>query len=501
MPEGQQKSILCGILLPFLFFRTYMGEPQGKKVIENRKSQWTGVENQAPDPKLEIFKPGNTEKITYSADLNAGAYSKLLSYAFSEAADDLEGSFSFSVENDEVRQDGKTVFDIIPIRSVVKIYEGDLEKPVFVGIIRRRRMGAVMTSQGVKRTITFAGKSIISCVAEYAVSLDVRIQGVQDAVSKTKSLAEKLAHDGVTIKEFMKASWEHFKEVSETAGISTAGIAAIIDNFIGSFDEFVTVSGENQALFYNIATPFYNESNNFIADIWRHILPKPVYEISSYCGGGGPKIIARQVPFSGPDWKNLNAYLISPVSLVSYDLNQSDEDVYTAFMSYVIGSARDRNFYMAVNNTGNDDIAVHDRAKQKIYGFKPLEISFSGYDRQGNTRNKDADSLKEALKKLNELASYWYSRLDEMYSGTITICTDFNNPETNPRAGHRAKFMGGEFYIERADHAWNFGGAPTIRLSVSRGMVYGDDGKMKGGEAGIIKNVGGRFRELEEDNA
>jgi hypothetical protein len=477
---------------------------------ENSKDQWTGVEYQVPAPKLEIFKPGNLNKnspdITYTADLKAGKYSKLLGYAFSEAVDDLEGAFSFTVENDEAGQDGKTVFDIIPIRSVVKIYEGDPERPVFVGILRRRRTGAAMTAQGVKRTITFTGKSITSCIAEYAVSLDVRIQGTGDAVSNTKTLTHELATDGIAIKDFMQKTWEHFKEVSETAGIATTGIAAIIEAFLGNFDEFVTVSGKNQNLFYNIATPFYNESNNYIAEVWRHILPKPVYEIFSYCDDGAPKIMARQVPFGGPkgkgggDWINLNSYLIRPVSLISYDLNQSDEEIYTTFMSYVVGSARDRSFYMGVHQSGDDVIVVHDLEKQKIYGFKPLEISFTAYDRQGITENKDAGSLKAALKELNELAAYWYSRLDEMYSGTITVCTDFNNPKTNPRAGHRAKFMGGEFYINRADHAWNFGGTPTIRLSVSRGMIYDGGGEMVSGEAGTVRNVGRRFRELEENN-
>jgi hypothetical protein len=303
----------------------------------------------------------------------------------------------------------------------------------------------------------------------------------------------------------MKISWEHFKEVSETAGISTKGIAKIIESFIGAFDELVTVSGKNQNFFYNMAFPFYNESNNLIADVWRNILPNPVYEIFSYCDKGAPKIMARQVPFGGPDggndWKDLNLYIISPISLVSYELDQSDEEVYTTFMSYIIGSARDRSFYMAVNQPGKDDLAVHDGEKQKIHGFKPLELSFRGYDRQGNTGNKDAEPLHEALKKLNELAAYWYSRLDDMYSGTITICTDFNNPDTNPRAGHRAKFMGGEFYITKADHAWNFGGTPTIKLSVSRGLIYDDGGKIVSGDAGVIKNVGRRFRELEEDNS
>ncbi|MDR0387036.1 MAG: hypothetical protein LBH57_03275, partial [Treponema sp.] len=444
--------------------------------------------------------------ITYSADLKAGYRSKLLGYSFSESVDDLEGSFSFTVENEEVDEDGRTVFDIVPIRSIIKIYEGDLERPAFVGIVRRRRLGMSMTSQGVKRSITFIGKSIISCIAEYTISLDVKIQGVSDAISRTKSLEDRLAHDGLTIKDFMKESWNHFKEVSENAGISTGGIADIINKFIGDGDpeKFIEVSGKEQELRYNIATIFYNEANNVISDIWRGMLPQPVYEFFSRCDEGKPKIIARQVPYGDPengcyDWRQLPIYRISPISLTAYDLEQNDEEVYTAFASYVIGSGMSREFYMAVNQTGNDSTVKYDTEKQRIYGFKPLEINFIGYDRQGNTNNEGTDSLTKAVKKLNELAAYWYSRLDDMYSGSATICTDFNEPETNPRAGCRAKFLGGEFYITKTDHAWNYGGTPTIKLTLSRGMMYDKDGKMRPGEEGVIKKVGGRFRELETE--
>jgi hypothetical protein len=78
------------------------------------KDKWTGFEHQTPAPKLEIFLTKNySEKadISYTADISAGAYSKLLGYTFSESVDDLEGAFSFTVENDDVGYDGKTVFD------------------------------------------------------------------------------------------------------------------------------------------------------------------------------------------------------------------------------------------------------------------------------------------------------------------------------------------------------------------------------------------------------
>ena len=489
-------------------------EPEEEEKLtadEIHKSRWMGVEYQAPDPKLEIFTNGDPDNpdITYSADPKAGAYAKLLGYAFSESVDDLEGSFSFTVENEEADKKRKTtVFDIIPIRSIVKIYEGDPERPAFVGIIRRRHIGMSMTQQGPKRTITFSGKSIISCVAEYTVSLDVRIQGVADAMTKTKELENELAKDNITIADFIGITWRYFQKIStEANGASNTAIAEVIAKFIGEVGDFVTVFGKEQSIRYNIATVFFNQSNNSIADVWRNILPKPVYELFSYCdkADGKPKIMVRQVPYGDPengndDWSKIDIYLISPISLTAYDLDQSDEEVYTAFASYIIGSAKSREFYMAVNQTGNDTLVRYNTEKVSIYGFRPLEMSFNGYDRQGNTRNKKIDTLNEAIRNLNERAAYWYSRLDDMYSGSLTICTDFNNPKTNPRIGCRAKFMGAEFYINKTDHSWNYGGTPTIRLTLSRGMVYDENGKIRPGEDGIIKNAGRRFRELEMEN-
>jgi len=476
-----------------------------------KKSKWDGTEYQAPFPKLEIFTASDTidpqnPDIVYSAD---GKYFKLLSYSFTESVVDLEGSFSFNIENEEAAPDGLTVFDLIPNRSVVKIYEGDLDKAVFVGIIRSRKLGASMTSHGIKRTITFSGKSVISYITEYTLSLDARIPDILEGMSKTKELTDELTknEEPLAIKEFMKITWEHFKKVSAAAKIETTGIADVINKFIGKDgiddpEKYIEVTGKEQQLRYDVAVAFYKDTNNVIADVWRNILPDRVYELFSRCDDGEPKIIARQVPFGDPDsgnydWSELPIYLISPVSLTAYDLEQSDEEVYTAFYSCVIGSARDRNFYRGTNQSGPDSLVRHDTKKQEIYGFKPLEIDFNGYDKAGNTRNANIDPLTKAVQALNKRAEYWYSRLDDMYSGSITICTDFNEPRTNPRVGCRAKFMGAEFYIKKGEHSWAYGGTPTIKLTVSRGMMYNEQGRMYDGEAGVIKNLGRRYMELE----
>jgi hypothetical protein len=146
-----------------------------------------------------------------------------------------------------------------------------------------------------------------------------------------------------------------------------------------------------------------------------------------------------------------------------------------------------------VNQTGDDDIAIRDKAKIAIYGFKPLEISYRGYNRQGNEKGKEIDPLKQAFKALNKKAQFWYSRLDEMYSGTITVITDFIEPETNPRAGFRAGFLGGEFYITKTEHRWQYGGTPTITLTLTRGMHY-----KNGDYAGPLEDIGTMYKELDE---
>jgi hypothetical protein len=269
-------------------------------------------------------------------------------------------------------------------------------------------------------------------------------------------------------------------------------------------DNFIDVTGSRQELQYNIAAVFYNAQNNYIADVWRNILPKETYEIFSYCEKKGePKIKVRMVPFGDPesnvnDWANLDIYIISPINLIAYDLEQNDENVYTYFASYIIGSPRERGFYLAAAQLTHPDARImFDPNKVGIYGFKPLEINYMGYDRS-RVENVDENSTATAIQRLNKLAAYWYSRNEEMYSGSITLITDFVDPDTNPRVGCRAAFLGGEFYINKTENSWTYGSAPTIKLSVTRGLVY-ENGLIKNYPEGVIQDIGGNYKELDEN--
>jgi hypothetical protein len=263
----------------------------------------------------------------------------------------------------------------------------------------------------------------------------------------------------------------------------------IIDNedFIG--EDFIKVTGRETSLQYPVATMFYNQTNNYITDVWRNILPGPAYELFTCFDveKKKPVIVARQTPYGDPDngnydWRDLDLYGIDPLSLIGYDMEQSDEDVYTAFNSYVVGSPKSKEFYQVVSDTVDTTIMVN-KDKSAIYGFRLLSISFMGFDRRGNEDDaeKRKNELNEALSKLNRKTEYWFSRLDEMYAGTITLVTGFENKDLrrNPRAGCRVGFLGGEFYVEKSEHSWSYGRSPVNRLTVSRGMVYDANGKIE----------------------
>jgi hypothetical protein len=272
-------------------------------------------------------------------------------------------------------------------------------------------------------------------------------------------------------------------------------------------ENFIKVIGTETKIKYPIASMFFNQSNNFITDVWRNLLPQPVYELFTRFDEteGKPFIFVRHVPFgnasSGQDWLDLDLYEISPTSLIGYELDRSDEEVYTAYNAYIIGSPRSNEFYM--NSAAASDTMEKDTDKCALYGFKLLNISFLGYDRSQGTAEA-AGKTAETLKDLSQKAKYWFSRLDEMYSGTVTLTVNFKREKqsdgtirsTNPRAGCRLGFLGGQFYITKTEHSWNYGGTPTNRLTVSRGMIYDKEtGKIQG----EISNIGKLYGEIREE--
>jgi hypothetical protein len=222
-------------------------------------------------------------------------------------------------------------------------------------------------------------------------------------------------------------------------------------------------------------------------DIVSGIIPFPVYEKFAFIDEKGKtKIKIREVPFdcSGDglgfsSWDKLEKDMteLDPAIVKGIDLDVSDDEVYTAFFSYVIGSPieQDKALRLAAQTGGfgNEKVEIYNK-KAAIYGYSPLTVNFNGYGTKEKTASDPEKS--SAYDKLNKRLMNWYGHLEEMLKGTITIATIVNKEESKdekmPMCGEIVSFLGGEFYVNEVEHTWNFGGNPETKLTVSRGGNY-----------------------------
>ena len=79
-----------------------------------------------------------------------------------------------------------------------------------------------------------------------------------------------------------------------------------------------------------------------------------------------------------------------------------------------------------------------------------------------------------------------YSKLDEMYSGNISLVRVAGY--SIPQIGERIKLRQMEFYVEEEKHVWQYGRPITIRYSISRGGTY-SNGKFSRGEVRHIMEM------------
>jgi hypothetical protein len=194
-------------------------------------------------------------------------------------------------------------------------------------------------------------------------------------------------------------------------------------------------------------------------------------------------------------WTDLKILDIDPLRLTSYDIEQSNEEVYTAYYSYLEGSVLSQEAYVTISqlSKAGDQTLCVDMGKLALYGYRPLEVNFRGYSRRDpSTGSDDNSNVLDSFRALNERLKEWFRNLDLMYSGSITICTDFVNPNRNPRAGERIGFLGGEFYVRGVQHAWAYGGTPTITCTLNRGAKYSESGEY----IGELENVGKTLIEI-----
>ena len=463
-------------------------------LINGKKESYSRYIAQAPQPIVRIidFKPktgieilvvefrkSNTTHI-YQAEEEQNV---LQGYSFKFSTNDTDGSFSLTLHPGN---SSNPYFDEIKPLQIVKIYEdgNDDKVPDFVGVINRKKFVA---QPGSGLRISVIGKSVASLISRFKISLDLNAMSLTNQLVEqnalNKDLTAELAKEAQTVSSVLKAIWKHAVNMStKYLQLSNSGMEKYISNYLGS--NFFDIQ-EGLKINYPIASVFNGQNTVQFWDIVSGIIPFPVYEKFAIIDEKGKtKIKVREVPFdcSGDglgysSWDKLekNKIEIDPAIVKGFDFDVSDDEVYTAFFSYIMGSPieQDKALRLAAQTDGygKNELALY-KAKAEMYGYSPLTVQFNGYGKTETEYTGDS----ETLKKLNERLQAWYGHLEEMLKGTITISTIVNKEESKdektPMCGEIVSFLGGEFYVNEVEHTWNFGGNPETKLTVSRGGNY-----------------------------
>jgi hypothetical protein len=379
--------------------------------------------------------------------------------------------------------------------DVITISEGGDDKLDFIGVVTTISVGAMSTN--LKKQVTVSGKSIEFLFQYLNISLDLKASiSFNNAAANTSikvALSNGNGKTSMSIKDIAIKCYNNFKEqTGKYAGVSNTLIMKIIDNWYGSDASNFIDADEDNFLFPISSNMFEGDKVTFI-DFLRKLLPQPVYEIFGYIDEfNNPKIRIRKVPFG----KEFYPVKINSALITNFTLTKSCEEMYTAFMPYIEGSSMSPDFYMNVKLAQGEVLGYAKNGvnanKIKVYGFQLLSCSFVGYS------NKDEKGIsKKALTDLTNEMKDWYTNLDEMLSGDLTVVNYLKNRKRSSNLieskkseaetkiteeinfslaganiGNWLSFSGGSFYIQGESHNWSYGDNPTINFTLGRGGDY-----------------------------
>lgn len=453
---------------------------------------------QRPCPRIEIYDPDTGQKAKSQTGENlvfeAGKNTNLLSYSFTLSVNDISGSFSATFYPDYMDKNGEpfSLFDDFKKLQIIKIFEGNnraSEKPVFVGVIKSKKYVAQASDGGGYRRISINGTAITGLVSQFYINLDAAACAMTDNLRTQADLYKKLTINGAkekNVKKIIKAVWDCFLEISGQLG--TPKIAEYLNTFIGDTEKIFDVDSKAE-FFYPLGCIFKGQTTQDFFSLIDEIIPSPVYEKFSFVDSDGTmRIKIRHVPFSKEKWRELSVdgVVIRPEILQSFDLTESDDEVYTAFYAYLNGYPVDEQKSLMISTVfekAGVDKALKDSDKFKIYGYRPLIAHFIGYGvPDGEEDSETTGRMEEMSKNLKE----WYENLPDMLKGTLTLPMVFEGETATNRIqpGDVVSFLNGEFYVEGVTHDWNYGQVGTVNLSVSRGGTY-----REGAFSGKIKDL------------
>jgi hypothetical protein len=422
------------------------------------------------------------------ADYNAFS-DALLSYSYSESRKDVDSPFNLSITPEE-DLNGLTWLDKIATFDLVYIEE--FGKVRYCGIIHRLQYSAKMGQDGAARTIMVSGNGFGELLKTFQLVLDNKLFLIEpgSAVS-TKAKAEFVTKTDQSIESALNFYYDNFIEIISKFDEKQSVVKLLIEAKIDR-----SRLGDSGKSILPMVTSMYQTGVNTIWDMWKKVVPDPLYELFGYWDTEEQKyvLIARQNPFptkdDGSAWTALKSYKINPIILTSYNVEADDTNVSTYFFATASSMGITSNRSLVVDNYKN----THELGKEKWkkYGYRPMNVELSFLKRD----ETDTGAISGSLNEIAKLLHAWYGRNDEFVSGTISIISYDEKREglEYPVIGCRLEFLGGEFYIDEIQHQWTYGASPVSEIKVSRGYVYNEDGIY----LGPIKNLGKKLKEFVE---
>jgi len=444
-----------------------------------------------PKFNIEIVRPDYNSK-TYSTNLVVNFVSSeitkddksstaLISYTFSESLDPISSDFSLNIIA-EKDSNGRTWIDKIFDMDLVFISEFDVIR--YVGYIKQRSYAADISSDGSpERRITIQGGSLGSLLNSFKIVLDQALYvGNSTANTASTALMSMLSSEwqpGGKFSGMIKSIANSFLELTlKFSNSNSTGVKGVIDKLVDLHsaipDKFVVQ--------YPMSLSLYQRGENSIWDLLSNIAHPPVNELFGRWNSDRSvyELIFRQAPFEPADWKQLVCNIIPPIIIPEYNLSFSNDDVFTFYLCCLVGSGIDKNKAVVLTpGEKKRNLYEIDEEKWSKYGYRPLIADFRYFNR---SKIKEYSETFSLIVELSSMLKRWFSKNDELLSGTITIMTvDEKDEQTNlknPRIGEKLKLMQTEFYIESSEHSGTYGGPMQSKLGLSRGYEYDNNGNM-----------------------
>ena len=386
-------------------------------------------------PSLNTFK----NKILHTYNFSDTGERVLQSYSFSYSRNNLAGSFSLTFFPEADAAGKSRIFDNVHTMDIVEISE--FGRVVFVGVIKTKKYITQVNESGAIRRLSISGIAATGLLSLFYINLDTSACALTKQYKTQESLRTALTLDNAgadkPVSDIVQNIWKCFLEISSQLG--TPKIAEYINDIMGAGTSFFSMVDK--------------------------LIPEPIYEKLSCIEDGKMKVKIRQCPFDADKWSGITPIEIDKRFVKSFEVTQSDSEVYTVFYAYLDGYpiAEEKALRLSTIKEDAIDTTLQSSDKFRIYGYRPLMAHFIGYGTKDGTTN--------AMKAMSEKLKSWYEHLPDMLSGNITMpLTDMGKEP--PMPGDIVSFLKGQFYVEGVTHSWNYGAGGEINISVSRGGIY-----------------------------